>query len=279
MSTRRSRTRLAGLFTAFALFTGASAAGAQTSLGFGPTLSGWSVVGDAGVPLPSAPVVPAWAQFPALYPDGALLATTASFAFGDDSPFAAGAVNLTGAEPLPAGLALEAAFGVAPGALDPDPLLANATEGSGVARTLSVNAGDRLRFDWQFLTLDTAGQDYSFAVIDGTVIRLGGAEIGVPLAPLVPVGGGASQMALAWNPAGWRSAEVVFTRTGTVTVGFGVVDVGDFSVSSAIAVDNVVLTPVPEPGELAMMVAGLCAVAAAGRRRERRAADRRGRGA
>ena len=272
----------AAVATTVALGTAASTAGAQTALDFGPA-SGWIFIGDAGRPAsqnPSnawyAPAVTYYGSDGSYPYSGGILATTAAAAFEDDLPFAAGGTNMTGSDPYAAGLLLETSFGLVPGALDPNPgaldpnpPVVSAYEGSGVTRLLSVSAGDRLNFNWQFLTLDYTGADYAFAAIDGAVIRLGGAEVATPLQPLVPNGGSVPET-LFWTPPGWQSGEVVFTRSGTVQIGFGVVDVGDFTVSSAVAIQDVVLTPVPEPAEWIILLAGLGAAGAASRRRAAR---------
>jgi hypothetical protein len=261
--------------TTVALGTAATTAGAQTALDFGPA-SGWIFIGDAGRPASQNPSNAWYAQAVTYYgsdgsylDSGGILATTAAAAFQDDLPFAAGGTNMTGSEPYAAGLLLETSFGLAPGALDPSPPVVSAYEGSGVTRLLSVSAGDRLNFNWQFLTLDYTGADYAFAAIDGAVIRLGGAEVATPLVPVLPIVGSVPDQ-LFWAPPGWQSGEVVFTRSGTVQIGFGVVDVGDFTVSSAVAIQDVVLTPVPEPAEWMILLAGLGAAGAASRRRAAR---------
>jgi hypothetical protein len=265
----------AAVATTVALGTAASFAGAQTVLGFGPapSLSGgeWTAVGDAGSPLGTGLPLAGTTNTQPLSPSlvNHVVATTASVAYGDDLPFAAGAANVTGAEPISAGLALETAFGLVPGALDPDAPVVSAYEGSGFTRNLTVSAGDRLSFTWQFLTLDYTGADYAFAAIDGALIRLGGAELGGYTQSVVLPGSGGLQ-SLDWMSSSWQSGEFVFTDSGTVRIGFGVVDVGDFTVSSAIAVDDVVLTPVPEPAEWMILLAGLGAAGAAARRRSAR---------
>lgn len=255
--------------TTVALGTAAPVAGAQTVLDFG-LASDWIFIGDAGRPTSQNPSNAWYAPALTYYGySGGVLATTAASAYEDDAPFAAGGTNMTGSEPYSAGLILETAFGLALGALDPNAPVVSAFEGSGFTRMLSVSAGDRLNFNWQFLTLDYAGADYAFAAIDGAVIRLGGAEVATPLQPVVPSGGSVPET-LFWTPPGWQSGEVVFTRSGTVQIGFGVVDVGDFTVSSAVAIQDVVLTPVPEPAEWMILLAGLGAAGAVSRRRAAR---------
>ncbi|MBD2362419.1 PEP-CTERM sorting domain-containing protein [Anabaena minutissima FACHB-250] len=56
---------------------------------------------------------------------------------------------------------------------------------------------------------------------------------------------------------GTLSADDNFTTAGTYTLGFGVVDVGDTTVNSALLVDNVKLTPVPEPTTMFGILMGM----------------------
>ncbi len=89
--------------------------------------------------------------------------------------------------------------------------------------------------------------DYAFAVIDGQVITLAQA----------PVTGA----------TGWSSFSFDFASAGTHTLGFGVVDVGDYDLTSTLAVDDVRVAPVPEPATVMLMLSGLGLLAGWRRRR------------
>lgn len=183
--------------------------------------------------------------------------TTASFAYVDDAGFAAGALNLSGKEPAAAGFELETFVGVAPGALDLDAAM-QATEGSALRRSFTVAAGERLSFDWQLSTRDTdLGQDYAFVVIGGQRIDLGrAAQATQP---------GASP----WlAQTGVTHFEYTFQNAGNVTVAFGIVDVGDYSASSALVLDNVAV--VPEPASYALLLGGGALLFATAQRRQRK---------
>lgn len=185
--------------------------------------------------------------------------TTASPVFEDDFPLPAGTFNLTGVAPVETGLALETLIGAAPGAFDHGDEFTY--EGSAIWRTVNVNVGDILRFDWLLATNEVgvdARPDYAFLSVDGDITRIASVADATS-APILDF------------PAdtGIRSFEYMFTRGGAVQLAFGVVDVGDFGVTTALAIDNISITAVPEPESWALMLAGLIGVAGAARRARR----------
>lgn len=123
-------------------------------------------------------------------------------------------------------------------------------EGSALQTTLSVNAGDVLTFDWNFLTDSMDGDerglynDFAFVTLSGTVD-----ELADTFSPLV----GTLAATNFENQTGFTTFSYTFTTAGTYTLGLGVVDVGDGANDSGLLVDNVLLssssTPkgVPEP--------------------------------
>lgn len=118
-------------------------------------------------------------------------------------------------------------------------------EGSaGLILSLDVIAGDTLSFDWNFLTNQNtpdANNDYAFVTIDDTIIRLADTN-----SDFIP-GMSAPGTDVFSEQTGIQSFSYIFDTTGTVNVGFGVIDIGDFVTSSALSVENVELTPIPEP--------------------------------
>lgn len=223
----------------------ASAAGAKAQQidngGFEAGLTGWAVFGDASL------------QGGA--PEGLsqLWLTTASATEQDDFPLAAGALNRSGIGALVVGSpgGLESAVGLPPTALDPD--LANgivAFEGSAASRSVSANAGDALSFSWNFGTSDSFA-DYAFFVVDGQAFTL--ADTSQALLPTSFLGNGFE--------TGVATYIHVFANAGPHQISFGVVDVGDFGVTSTLAIDNVQISPVPEAPAPVMLFAGLAAAA------------------
>ncbi|GAA5163605.1 PEP-CTERM sorting domain-containing protein [Viridibacterium curvum] len=210
---------------------------------FSGGLTGWEAAGDVAV-LGST----AFAQL-----------TTATLG-GDDLPAAAGAFNVSGNAAAASG-GLESFLGLSAGALDPDAAgFVFASEGSAIRQTVTVSAGDTLSFEWNFLSNEAgfaAQPDYAFVVIGGNLIRL--ADSAGSLSPSAVYGG----------ETGTRHFSYTFTSGGSVVLGFGVVDAVDGSVSSALTLDAVQISPVPEPTAVAMFLAGLGIAGFAARRQKR----------
>jgi hypothetical protein len=205
-------------------------------------LIGWQKLGDVAVQ------------------SGAALMTTASATYEDDFPAAAGAFNVSAFETADAGSMVGFAGLQVAEALD---LNGNfATEGSLLAQNISVNAGDIISFDWELFTNETgesAQPDYAFVVLDGarTVLAQAG------------------DAATASSPYAFTTGRQTFTYTfvnpGSQRLAFGVVDVNDYSVTTALWLDNVSVTPVPEPKDWLLMLAGLGLVGVMVERTKRRA--------
>lgn len=231
-----------GAITLVSLFAAHAATAAGSPTDFDGGLTGWTSFGDVALPAAGA------SQQAAL--------TTASFTFDDDVGLGPGALNLSGQEPGAAGFDLEAFVGLAPGGLDLD-AATMATEGSALRRSFSVSAGDRISFDWLLATRDTdIGLDYAFVVIDGQRLDLGSAA-------------DASQTGAApyLVQTGSSRFEYTFQRGGEISVAFGVVDVLDYSATTALYLDNVAISAVPEPSTAALLLGGAMLLTAARRRR------------
>lgn len=209
----------------------------QAALAGVPDFGNWTLLGDV-------------AQV-----DGRVVLTTASHGFVDDAGFAAGGLNVSGNETASAGFDLENFAGVAPGSLDLD-AVSQATEGSALRHSFTVAAGQSLSFDWMLSTRDTdLGLDYAFLVVDGQRIDLGkAAQATLP--------GTSPWLA----QTGLSHFEYTFQSSGNVTIAFGIVDVGDYSTSSALVLDNVAV--VPEPASYALLLGGAALLLATAKRRQ-----------
>ncbi len=126
---------------------------------------------------------------------------------------------------------LETLLGVAPGTID-GLSTGDATEGAAIKKTLIVEAGDTLSFDWNFLTVESTPSsfnDFAFVVItDGTGTTV-----------LADTFSSFTSSATPFNEeTGYATFEYTFTSSGVFMVGVGVVDVGDTGIDSALLVDN-----------------------------------------
>jgi hypothetical protein len=227
------------LSTGLALFAAAASA-VPFSEGF-DDLSNWTRLGDATT----------LGGFAAL--------TNATTFAEDDFPLPAGTANLSGFDAVETNIGsagLENFVGLAVGALNLSETQ-QATEGSAIQRSFSVSAGEVLSFDWLLASRDSAlGLDYAFVVIDGQLIPLASASAatGAFMEPYP-------------NATAIQRFEYSFTRSGSVQVAFGVVDVLDYNGSSALGLDNLTVTAVPEPASYALLMAGLGLLGVVARRR------------
>lgn len=240
MMTMNKRTRAKAPFLLLAVVT-ALAASTASAAPAERVLSSWQHYGDV-----------------ALQGD-TLMLSTATAMFEDDAPLSAGYFNLSGQDAGAAGLpgGLEEFVGVAPGALDPDPVGHTVAlyEGSAARLTVDVQAGDTLSFDWNLFTADTWMPDpallliaYTQAGDPATAIVLGtAAQATDSVASEVPL-----------RQTGYQAYQHTFTSAGTVTLAWAVADHGDYNGSSQLALRNVRVTPaIPEPGALAMALSGV----------------------
>lgn len=228
------------LMTAGLVLVSGAASAAAFSDGFEGDLNGWSTAGDVSN-------------------QGGYILTTASLTEVDDDPLPAGVFNFSGITAVEVGVAdgLESRIGLAPGALDTADGFAY--EGSAMWRELTVSAGDTLRFDWLFATSEPYVDplpDYAFLLVGDQVIRIAD-ESDAPFPPTTPLR----------RESNLSTFEYVFTQSGAVRLGFGIVDVGDYTATSALAIDNLSVTPVPEPSGWALLLGGLGVIVASARRR------------
>lgn len=215
-----------------------------------PAFDGWSTAGDVSA-----------------LDEHTLLMTTA-FDASDD--MGASAVVGTGAIPAQQWRGVEELAGLSIGALDTtiDGVAHQALEGSVASRTLWFRAGDTLSFRWQLLSNEnplSGLPDLAFVSIGGQLVELGTPQIA-----------NLQGQAGFQHGSGWQTFTHTFTDTGPVALAnielaFGVVDRGDTTVSSGLAIQGVVVTAVPEPMTWGLMASGLMVCGGLGwaRRRHR----------
>jgi hypothetical protein len=118
----------------------------------------------------------------------------------------------------------------------------NVVEGSAIKQDITVNAGDVLVFSWNFLTdqnpPDSTYNDFAFFTLSTTSTTL--ADTFSPLMTSF------SRLSYEYQ-TGYQPYSYTFATGGTYTLGFGVVDVGDDTVNSALLVDRISTQAIPEP--------------------------------
>lgn len=126
---------------------------------------------------------------------------------------------------------LETFLGLAPGIFDN---LGNGdvTEGSAIKQTFTLEAGDVLTFDWNFLTNEEATSESDFAFFSLTSLTTELADADSP--SLIETS--TEDFSLE---TGYQTTSIGISESGTYTLSLGVVDVGDDSVDSALLVDDI----------------------------------------
>lgn len=182
------------------------------------------------------------------------LLTTASTIRDDDFPAAVGTFNFSGKEPSPVGFSfdpqqelLEDFLGLPLGSLDPDfNNFVVAIEGSAIKQTITVEAGEQLQFDWNFLSNDNLRfsdfGDYAFV----SLYSVGSPNDVMTIADLNSNLGPSVNTTFAQETGYQTYVSPVFSTAGDYVFSVGVVDVEDGNSTSALLLDNIQLKQVPE---------------------------------
>lgn len=136
------------------------------------------------------------------------------------------------------------------------------TNGTGLSQVITVNAGDTLTFDWNFLTDElnesATYDDFAFFTIGSSAFLLASRNTSTYDVTSPPAGFD--------GQTGWATQSYTFATGGSYQIGFGVFNVGDTGHNSALLIDNVSV-PVPEPSTLLLAGCGTIGLAVWCRRR------------
>ncbi|ACK70142.1 peptidase domain protein [Gloeothece citriformis PCC 7424] len=174
------------------------------------TFAGWQTIGDTKIETSDFNVNPAEGSFQALVSNGV-----------SDS---GGSVSESDLEDF-----LNFTSGVLDGLRNGD-----VTEGSAIKQTFTAQAGDILTFQWNFLTNEATPSnsfnDFAFFSITPFTLELGDTQ-----SPIF-----VETLATGFNKeTGYQAYSIAISESGTYDLSFGVVDVGDNVVDSALLIDNI----------------------------------------
>jgi len=197
------------------------------------SLSGWTLSGQGHVETASAGITPTEGTYQGY------LETTGNYTAL--APAVAASLGLSG----------PAIFGLGAG---------SPTNGTGISQVVTVSAGDTLSFDWNFMTDElnesSTYNDFAFYSIDGSAFLLASRNSSTFDTVSPPLGFD--------GQTGWGTESFIFSTSGTHTIGFGVLNVGDTGHNSVLLLDAVSI-PVPETSTLVMSAGAmgtiLCGIA------------------
>jgi hypothetical protein len=133
--------------------------------------------------------------------------------------------------------------------------IATGQEGSAFQLSLgALNVGDVVTFSYDFLTNEVqpgAHNDFAFVTLTG--ISGNTPVVADTLSTLFATTGSGNPFTLE---TGYHTYTINITTAGTYTLGIGVVDATTFDTTSALLVDNISVTPVPEPSTVGLGIAG-----------------------
>ncbi|MDN5753415.1 MAG: PEP-CTERM sorting domain-containing protein [Nitrosospira sp.] len=129
------------------------------------------------------------------------------------------------------------------------------TNGAGIQQSFTGHAGETVTQFWDFVARDSAiySNDSAFVVVNGQVTVLASIQDGG-----IAVG--------SYGNSDWQSFSYTLPADGAYTLGFGVVNTGDFVARGALFLDNQAAgfvpdaqsaSTVPEPETVTLLLAGL----------------------
>ncbi len=205
------------------------------------------------------------------------LLTTASSLLQDDG-IPAGAFNFSGNDPASAqfpGFNLQSFLGL--GSTNLNSGFLPATEGSAIKQVFAAKENDVLSFEFNFLTNDASffGSPRDFATI---ALQDNSSGVISTISLAQSTGNLSNSSTIFQQETGWRTYRSGQLKAGNYTLGFGVIDVFGTDKTSALLIDNVLLssettTPIPEPTSL--MLGALMALGV-GSRLKKKAKSNRG---
>lgn len=143
--------------------------------------------------------------------------------------------------------------------LDRDTLdiLGQAREGSAVKTTYDAKAGDKLTFNWQFLTNETEAKYNDFGFFSVSTKNSSDNTTNTIVYQLANITNASNPSTFFLQETGINSYLYTFSTDGTYDLAFGVVDIDDPKVTSGLQITNANLQSAPEPISIVSSIVAL----------------------
>ncbi len=165
---------------------------------------------------------------------------------------------------------IDAAFGGVPSTSTTGP-----TNGSAFRITFAAQAGDRLEFDWNFVTAAALPLEPLHTDFGWGHLSLDGTPLGQAALANANEGTFVDTRNRNYDQTGWQTVSLDLGATGSYTLTLGVMDVHDTFTNSFMIFDYFRIQRAPEPDTFLLVAMGLLGLAWQGRGRERRGESRR----
>ena len=263
----KAQSRYSIALTLAALLVGSSPLSAQEGFEAPFTVDASNAIGDVGVRGTYQGIAPTQGS-------NQLLLTTINNANASSDPISGGAPSNQSGSNAVTITSIDSFLGIPSGTIRNGVGAGSAagTEGSAFKLTITLGVGEVLSFNYQFLTQEdvfvTAGyhRDFAFATLS-----LGGS---LQNYTVLDTADNALITPPDQTPFPYAADPGVFTFTatsaGTYTLGIGVVDATTTDIISGLLVDNIAVSPIPEPSTYALLAGG--GMLLLGWKRRRRAA-------